>query len=143
MAWRTSKNNRRGLKQFVTFSFLIVAVLPLLLMGALFSRIVSVRFNDEISAKNELIANTLQMNIENFLNENSYAMNHLKALLSDVQIEDHDRLKSLLSSYYQIYPYFESLQIVDTDGFVRYTWPMNPNIVGCGCFAPGLLPAGD
>ena len=124
------KRSPFSLKTLLLGAFVFVGGLPILVMGIMASRTISEDIARDVHSRNMLIAQSLMGNVQIFL-EKSFSF--LKQIQSTV-VENHYIRKSEIPAYLDsslnTNPDFESIELLDENGTVRFTAPQNPEMIG-------------
>ncbi len=122
--------NRTSLRTILTFNFILVATLPILVIGFVALKSLSVSMEKEITDKNFLLAKSLAGEVERFLEEPLGLTRQIEEILDKGDWIQLDQINDYLDSVTKSYQFFEMIKVVDEQGIVRYLSPNNENLVG-------------
>lgn len=115
---------RTSLRTLLTLNFILVAVVPLLVIGALMWYVLTSSMETEIANKNFLLARSLAGEVERFLEEPLGLLRQVEHVIEQ-QLIQGEQINAYLSLVLTSYPFFETLMLIDADGSVRYLAPYN------------------
>lgn len=121
---------QKSLKQSLTFSFVMVGILPVVLVSLLTLSVVTRGMEQEITQRNFLLASSMAGEVERFLGEPLSILGHAAKLLErraffpDMSI---DRYLGTVNSHYD---FFNRIQVLNPDGRVRHAAPPAPGTLG-------------
>jgi signal transduction histidine kinase/ActR/RegA family two-component response regulator len=121
---------RAGLRNILTFNFVLVATLPILVIGVIALQILSAGMERELTAKNLLLSKTLAGEVDRFLEEPINFLKHTKEVLEKQDLTQSDRINAQLTSIILIYRFFDELMILDHEGQIRYLAPERDDFIG-------------
>ncbi len=107
-----------SLKNILTFNFILVAILPLLIVGITTLYLMTTSMRQEISDKNFLLAKSLTDEIELFLKEPLHLLKQVETLIEQGGIIQSDRINAYLNSLIKNYGYLNRIEILDQAGVV-------------------------
>jgi signal transduction histidine kinase len=117
-----------SLKNVLTLNFILVATLPVLIVGLIGLHIFTTGMEREITDKNFLLAQSLVGEVERFLKEPMNILQQIKDVIGhDGMIAPH-HITSYLSSVITNYQFFETLMILDYDGKVIHRVPYSDEL---------------
>lgn len=120
----------RSLKNVLTFSFIIVAVLPIIAIGLLSMKSMRSGLRDEISRKNLILARAVAVELELFVSEPFTLLEHSKKLIENEQLIASDQVEEYLSTLVTNCRYFKMIKLLDHKGTVTHLSPYDRNIQG-------------
>ncbi len=124
-------NNRStSLKNILTIRFVIVAVLPVLVIGLISLQSLSVSLKEEITARNFLLAKSLRSELEQFLTEPLLQLEQIKDVVESKKIVKDKNIDKYLSSIIKYHKFFDMIKILDSNGIVVHLAPYDENISG-------------
>ncbi len=117
---------QRSLKWALIASLVLAMVIPLLITGTIFTRVLADTMKDRIIAANESLSYSFIDQIEAYLNN---ALNDLLTLRTMVEKQDFEMLNhtSLLDSIRQNKDHFTRIQIINRQGYIRFISPFHRN----------------
>jgi PAS domain S-box-containing protein len=121
---------RLNLKNILTFNFIIVAALPVLVVGFITLKILTHNLTQEITEKNFLLAKTLAGEIERFLDEPFAILEQIEEIVEKRRMVPQERINEYLETIIRQYGFFNMIQILDQRGEVRYVAPFHPDYIG-------------
>jgi signal transduction histidine kinase/DNA-binding NarL/FixJ family response regulator len=119
-----------SLKSTLTLSFILVATLPILVIGIIALQSLSAGMEREITNKNLLLAKTLAGEVDRFLEEPMNFLKHTKEVLEKENLIQSDRINAQLAAILKIYRFFDTLMILDDGGMIRYLAPQDDDFLG-------------
>jgi signal transduction histidine kinase/DNA-binding response OmpR family regulator len=119
-----------SLRNTLTIGSVLVAALPILVIGVIALQILSAGMKRELTDKNLLLAKTLAGEVDRFLEEPMNFLKHTKEVLETPDLTQSDTINTQLASIIRIYRFFETLMILDDEGLVRYIAPQRDDFIG-------------
>ena len=119
-----------SLKNILSFNFVLVAVLPLLVVGLLTLKFLTVNLSAEIQAKNDAIAKSLAGEVERFLTEPLSVLSQVEDVLKSKSIIDISQIDDYLAAMIQNYGFLDQIQILDEMGAIIHMAPLKGEIIG-------------
>lgn len=119
-----------SLKKLLTFNFIIVATLPIFIIGFVSLNVLTKSIKKEVHNKNYLLAKALSGEVERFLREPVGILSLIEDNINKREIIKPEQVNSYLASVIQNYKSFEMIRILDTEGAVKYLSPFDKNIRG-------------
>jgi len=113
------------LRTILSLSFVLAAVVPLLVIGSLTLVLLTRHLTHEISTKNQALARTLTGEIEQFLDEPLALLAQAGELLDRGQIPSSAGIDAYLDSILHHFPYFISLQVLNEAGVITHLSPFD------------------
>ena len=120
---------RASLRNTLTSGFVLVATLPLLVIGVIALQILSVGIERELTDKNLLLSKTLAGEVDRFLEEPMNFLKHTKDVLEKEDPTQFDRINAQLASIIRVYSFFDALMILDHEGRIRNFVPERENFL--------------
>ncbi len=121
---------RPRLKSALTFNFLLVAILPLLVIGLITLHLLTKSVEREITNKNFLLAKSLAGEVERFLNEPMSLLGHVKEIALKKGLIKGEKINDFLEMLARQYDFFDSIQILDESGVIKYHAPFHEDYAG-------------
>jgi signal transduction histidine kinase/DNA-binding response OmpR family regulator len=119
-----------SLRNTLIFGFVLVATLPILVIGVIALQILSAGMKKELTDKNLLLSKTLAGEVDRFLEEPMNFLKHTKEVLETQDLTQSDTINTQLASIIRIYRFFDTLMILDDEGIVRYIAPQRDDFIG-------------
>ncbi|MBN1554733.1 MAG: PAS domain S-box protein [Phycisphaerae bacterium] len=119
----------KKLRQVLTLNFIAVAALPVLAVGLIALRSLSVSLEEEITEKNYIIAKSIAGDVERFLNEPLNLLEQIRNLKRKGIVSEKE-LNEYLAGLVTQYPIFNVIRILDQKGIVTHLAPFDENIPG-------------
>ena len=119
-----------SLKNILTFNFILVAILPLLIVGITTLYLMTTSMRQEISDKNFLLAKSLTDEIELFLKEPLHLLKQVETLIEQKRLIQHNRINAYLNSIIKDYGYLNRIEILDQAGVVIHLAPFKEDYIG-------------
>ena len=121
---------RASLRNTLTFGFVLVATLPILIFGAIALRSLSSGMEKELTDKNLLLSQTLAGEVDRFLEEPMNLLKHAKEVLEKQDFVLPEGIEAQLDSIIRIYRFFDTLMILDPKGRIRTIAPRKDDFIG-------------
>ncbi|VBB05419.1 Hypothetical protein LUCI_0628 [Lucifera butyrica] len=121
-------SNSRSLTRVLTMQFLLLVVVPLAAISILTLQLLTKELDRQITSKNLLLASSMADQVDAFLQDAEMALRQVDAVMEVSRVDE--RKQRYLEAWIRNYPYFESLQILNRDGRVRYIAPYRPHYTG-------------
>lgn len=122
--------NKKGLslRKLLIFSFILIGGLPVVILGFIAVKLISLDIAAEARSKNLVIAQSVASEVDAFL-DSSFA------LLEPINYNGGEKGhvgKDEIDAYFDhtLQARFESVEVLDTNGVVKRVSPANPDIVG-------------
>ncbi|MBF0551922.1 MAG: response regulator [Deltaproteobacteria bacterium] len=122
-----------SLKAILLFSFVFVGGLPILVMGFIAGRIISADVAQSVRTKNLLIAQSLSAEVDSFLQNSFSFLRQIEETVIEKRYPKEDDITVYLGSMMKTIKEFESVEILDEEGIVRFMFPPDPNVIGINC----------
>jgi hypothetical protein len=119
-----------SLKTILLFSFVLVGGLPILLMWLIAGQLISADVAQDVRAKNLLIAQSFSAEVDIFLQKSFSFLKQIEEAVIEKRYVKEDEINAYLGSSMKINGDFDSVEILDEEGTVRFTVPRNPDVVG-------------
>ena len=119
-----------SLKAILIFSFIFVGGVPILVMGFITGQIISKDVAKDVRSKNLLIAQSLSAEVDMFLKKSFSFLKQIENTVIEKRYIKKDEITSYLESGLKINRDFDSVEILDERGIVRFMAPRNENIIG-------------
>jgi len=119
-----------SLRAILLFSFVLVAGLPILVMGFVTVRLISADIAQDVRVNNLLIARSLSSEIHLFLHRSFSFLKQVEETVIEKRYIREDEINAYLDSSLKDRRDFESLEILDAEGNVSFMSPLNPDVIG-------------
>ena len=116
---RLTMASRKSLQTGLLISFLLVSMVPILLVGLFSQRYLTRKTSDTIQKKNEMLADTLALEISGRLNEALTILTQVAGFLHD-HPHNSNEVNAILDGAVHRSGFFECICLVDRDGRVRF-----------------------
>lgn len=120
--------NRQSLKAILTFNFITVVTIPIALISVITLVILSNNIQNEIAQKNLALSKSLVQEAEDFLNQQQSLLGVVKNFAEDKSSLEDEALNTFLNSIIEHYQFFDMIQIVDKQGYIRQLAPYKGDI---------------
>lgn len=118
------------LKNYLLFSSIIAVVVPMTIIGTLIILVIQQNLLAEDNERNNILLNSIDEIFRNTIDEPINIMEGINSILSDkklIKSEDiNDYLETIVSKNY----YFQTLMLLDKNGYVRYANTSNKSMIG-------------
>ncbi len=121
--------NRHSLKGILTAAFLLSATLPLVGFGAIALSVVARTVETEITSRNLVLARSLAAEVDRFLDEPANLLRQIHDVIGGHRLVKPTEVDAYLGTVLKSYPFFNMIQILDSDGIVRYIAPYHRDYV--------------
>jgi signal transduction histidine kinase/ActR/RegA family two-component response regulator len=118
-----------SLRNILTFNFVLVATLPILVVGLIALHILTTSMEQEIADKNFLLAKSLAGEVERFLEESLRILVQIGDIVIEKELIRSDHINSYFDSVIKNYSFFEMLLILDHEGKVRHLAPYDEDFL--------------
>ncbi len=108
---------------FLTFSFIIVSIVPVIFTGIGSLLIMPHQLEQDISDKNFFMAKSLSDEIERFLITPRALLNQIKSTLEIRSLFDDERLNDNLETIIHSHSFFNMIRILDQNGVITHQAP--------------------
>jgi len=112
-----------SLRHLLTINFLMVAIVPIIVIGGISLYSVTTNMQREIADRHFLLARSLSGEVEQFLLEPSGLLRQIAFIVEQQQIIMPGEINAYLDSVLKNYQSFESLWILDTSGKIVHLAP--------------------
>jgi PAS domain S-box-containing protein len=122
--------NRKGLslRKLLIFSFILIGGLPVVILGFIAVKLVSVDIAAEAHSKNLLIAQSVASEVDVFLDS---SFSRLAQINYSGRGKGHVARDEIHAYFdHTLKPRFQSVEILDAKGVVQFVSPVNPDIIG-------------
>jgi PAS domain S-box-containing protein len=116
-------------KKFLIISFVLVAILPISIVGFVSLEILSSQMRQEVEKSNLLISKSLSGEIEQLLNEPVVFLNQVKNVLEDGTLISYQKKDLFLEKVLSRYALLSRIKIIDKQGIVRHQAPYDRNFI--------------
>ncbi|MEA3360239.1 MAG: hypothetical protein U9R17_12670, partial [Thermodesulfobacteriota bacterium] len=89
---------RSTLKSALTFNFLLVAVLPILVIGFVTLQVLTKQMTQEIANKNFVLAKSLAGEVERFFNEPMHLLERIKEVAEGKSVIQREQINKFLEA---------------------------------------------
>ena len=117
-------------KNTLIFNFILVALLPLILIGFITLTIFTGYLEKEITRKNFLLAKSVGGEIGAFIDQPKDILRQLAAMIEGGGMSDEDLFRASLESIISNYPVFEMIEVIDEAGRITEAVPFQKNYIG-------------
>ena len=124
------KSHTPSLKTILMFSFSLVGGLPIVVTGFIAGRIISNDVATDVRAKNLLIAQSLTAEVELFLDQSFSFLKQIEKIIIDQRYVRDTEINSYLQDSLETNRAFDSIEILDEEGVVRFMAPLSPDVIG-------------
>lgn len=122
-------NRIKSLKNHLFFNVLII-IIPIMILGYITVKVMTERIYDDTKGDNIIVSNYIYNQVNNFINNPINMMTSIKDQINEKKNIDSNQINEMLNSVLSIYPYFDTIQIVDNNGIVKYVAPFDDNHIG-------------
>jgi len=119
-----------SLKRFLIISFVLVAILPVSIVGIISLQILSSQMQQAVEESNLLISKSLTGEIELLLSKPVILLNQVKAVLEDGTLITPQQTDLYLEKAILNSNILERIKIIDKKGIVRHQAPYDRNFIG-------------
>ncbi len=121
---------RTTLKMTLMVSFLVIAALPVIMIGWIGVQTLSHRMEAEIFENHYVISRAMAGEIERFLDQPVGILNQIIEVFHSRRLIRQNDIGEYLDAVFKSYPHFVGLQIVDNKGVVIHNAPYDPDYIG-------------
>jgi len=120
---------KKSLKWFLIISLVLAILVPILLVGTIFTNVLTTSLKKNIITGNESLSQSFVYQIEAYLDQ---SLKDLLSLKTMIEKQDFEMLhiNSLLDSVRQNKDHFTKIQVIDTSGVTRFVSPFDPEFIG-------------
>ena len=119
-----------SLKNMLTFNFVLMAALPILIVGFITLKILTQNLTEGITRKNFLLAKSLAGEVERFLSEPFSLLGQVEEIVEQKKLIGGEQINDYLSAVIRHYGFFNMIQVLDIKGVVRHVAPFSQDYVG-------------
>lgn len=119
-----------SLKTQMMLNNIIIFILPVLILAYVTIYVFNQRIEQDIKYDNLIISNYINNQVTSFIQNPINMMNDIKKGLLSKEFNDDAEVNQYLNTIVNIYPYFDSVQIIDKHGIVKNTAPFNKEYIG-------------
>ena len=117
-------------KNTLIFNFILVAILPIILIGFITLYIFAGYLEKEIARKNFLLAKSVSGEIGAFLDQPKDMLRQIETKIEGGGLSNEDLFVASLESIISNYPVFEMIEVLDQNGVVKKVVPFRKDHVG-------------
>ena len=117
-------------KNTLIFNFILVAILPVILIGFITLYIFTGYLEKEITGKNFLLAKSVSGEIGAFLDQPKDMLRQIATMIEGGGLSDEDQFRASLESIISNYPVFEMIEILDQEGLITKVVPFRKDYIG-------------
>ena len=117
-------------KNTLIFNFILVAILPIILIGFIILYIFTGYLEKEITRKNFLLAKSVSGEIGAFLDQPKDMLRQIATMIEGGGLSDEDQFRASLESIISNYPVFEMIEILDQEGLITKVVPFRKDYIG-------------
>lgn len=121
---------QKSLKNVLTINFILIAVLPILIVGIVSHSLLTQSLSKAITAKNLSLAQSLSGEVETFLTHPLSVLKQVREVVDAQDLITNKSMDSLLGSIIRNYTLFDMIQILDSNGIVKFISPYNHEFIG-------------
>jgi signal transduction histidine kinase len=119
-----------SLKSILIFSSILLGGMPILVMGFIAIRLISADIDREVRAKNLLIAQSLSSEVQLFLGESLSLLQQIEETVMEKRYIKTNEINGYLGSILESHRQFDSIEILDEEGTIRFRAPSDPEVIG-------------
>lgn len=124
------KLSERSLKNILRLSFVLTAAIPLLVVGALTLLLLNRSITQQVAEKDLRLARSVAAEADDYLRTALTAVAQVAYVTDIVSPQSDGSLDSYLAKVLEDYPIFESFQIINSQGIVQTTAPIDMEYKG-------------
>ncbi len=117
-----------SLRSILIRNYIIISIVPILLFGGIGITTTVSYVRDELEEKKTLLVRALSYELDEYINTGFAVLRHLGT--SILPSDSGKNIQHHLNSTIQYFESFSSIELIDTEGFIRYVTPYNPQLVG-------------
>jgi two-component system, cell cycle sensor histidine kinase and response regulator CckA len=117
-------------KNALIFNFIIVAIVPLILIGFITLYIFTGYLEKEITRKNFLLAKSVSGEIGAFIGQPKDMLRQIETMIEGGGLHNEDLFAASLESVISNYPVFEMIEVIDQEGMVKKVVPFRRDYIG-------------
>ncbi len=111
-------------------NFILVAILPLVVIGFITLYLFTGYLEEEITRKNFLLAKSISGEIGAFIDQPKDMLRQLAAMIEGGHMSNEDLFRASLESIIANYPVFEMIEVIDDAGVVKEVVPFRKDYIG-------------
>lgn len=119
-----------SLKTQMLINNIMILILPVLVFGYIAINIASQRIEQDIKYDNNIISNYINNQVDAFIQNPINMMYGIKEGISNKKFNDNNEINEYLNTIITIYPYFDTVEIIDKDGKLKNVAPFNSQHIG-------------
>lgn len=119
-----------SIKKLLSINFILAAALPVVIVGLITLAVLSNSTEQEITQKNELLANSLAREFEQLLNEPVNLLKHTQQVIDSSEVMSLTTTNQYLESIVVTYDFFDMIMKLDSQGAITNLAPFDNNFVG-------------
>ncbi|MBT4290233.1 MAG: PAS domain S-box protein [Deltaproteobacteria bacterium] len=119
-----------SLKSYMIVGFILVATIPIVIIGLTSLQTISNGMKKEIEHRNILLSNSLAGETDRFLKESVSLTRQIKNILEKKSLLKNHQIIEYLNLVISNYSFFNRIKILDQQGIVHYIAPFDKNIIG-------------
>ena len=117
-------------KHTLIFNFILVAILPIILIGFITLTIFTGYLEKEIARKNFLLAKSVSGEIGAFIDQPKDMLRQIAAMIEGGGLSNEDLFRASLEAVISNYPVFEMIEVIDEEGLVKEVAPFRKDYIG-------------
>lgn len=117
-------------KNTLISNFILVAILPVILIGFITLYIFTGYLEEEITRKNFLLAKSVSGEIGAFLDQPKEMLRQIETMIEGGGLSNEDLFVASLESIISNYPVFEMIEVIDQEGLVKKVVPFRKDYIG-------------
>ena len=117
-------------KNTLIFNFILVAILPLVLLGFITLTIFTGYLEKEITRKDFLLAKSVSGEIGAFIDQPKDMLRQIAAMIEGGDMFNKDLFRASLESIISNYPVFEMIEVIDEKGLITEVVPFRKDYIG-------------
>lgn len=117
-------------KNTLIFNFILVAILPLMLIGFITLTIFTGYLEKEITRKNFLLAKSVSGEIGAFIDQPKDMLRQIATMIEGGGMSNEDLFRASLESIISNYPVFEMIEVIDENGLIKEVAPFHKDYIG-------------
>lgn len=117
-------------KNTLIFNFILVAILPVILIGFITLYIFTGYLEKEITRKNFLLAKSVSGEIGAFIDQPKDLLRQIETMIEGGGLSNEDLFVASLESIISNYPVFEMIEVIDQEGLVKKVVPFRKDYIG-------------
>ena len=121
---------RTSLKYALTFNFVLVATLPILVVGGIALQILGTDMERKLTDRKLLLATTIAGELDRFLEEPMNFLKLMQEVLDNQNVKQAGKINIQLGSIMKIYKFFDMIMILDHDGRIKHLVPDREGFIG-------------